>query len=120
MEESSKQPEKDFRGLYRYVKISVPTLNLVIIGGIAAIILVLVIGLQNPGFTISFDSTGGTPVESQRLMYGDLVTPPEPPTREGYHFVCWAQDVYGNYPWDLETRQVSEAMTLYAIWEPNS
>lgn len=117
MDESPKQPEKEFRGLYKYVKISVPTLNLVIIGGIAAIILILFIGLQNPGYNVTFDSTGGTPVAQQRLMYGDLVTPPEPPTREGFRFIGWYQDVNGNYPWNMETDQVSTHITLYAVWE---
>lgn len=118
MEESSKQPEKEFRGLYKYVKVSVPTLNTVIIGGIVVIILILIYGLQNPGYNVSFDSLGGTPVETQRLMYGDYVTPPEPPTREGFTFAGWYQDENGVYPWNLETDQVSGQMTLYAMWEP--
>lgn len=116
-EETPKEPQKDFRGLYRFVKISVPTLNKIIIGGIALIVLLILFGLRNPGYTVTFDSTGGTPVQSQRLMYGDLIDPPEPPTREGFRFVGWFQDVNGNYPWDLETNQVGGPMTLYAVWE---
>lgn len=88
-----------------------------IIGGIALIVLLILFGLRNPGYTITFDSTGGTPVESQRLMYGDYIAPPADPTREGFRFVGWYRDVNGNYPWDMELNQVSEAMTLYAVWE---
>lgn len=116
-EESQKQPEKNFRGLYRFVKISVPTLNKVIYGGIAAIVLVILIGLRNPGYTVTFDSMGGTPVESQRLMYGDYIAPPADPTREGFRFVGWYRDRNGAYAWNMETDQVGEPMTLYAVWE---
>lgn len=120
MSQPDKQPESNFRGLYRHVKISVPTLNKVIIGGIAAIILVLIVGLRSPGYTVSFNCTGGTPVESQKLMYGELIDPPQPPTREGFRFVGWYTDENGNYPWNLETDPVSQPMTLYAVWEPVS
>ena len=44
MEEQSprKEPESSFRGLYKNVKISVQTLDKVIIGGIALMVLLLI------------------------------------------------------------------------------
>ena len=75
----------------------------------------------NNGYTISFDSKGGTDVPAQTdLMYGDHVTEPEPPTREGYTFKGWYLDENCIYEWDFETSQVGQSMTLYADWEPNS
>ena len=120
MEEQSpnREVQKSFRGLYRNVKISVKTLDKIIIGGIAAIVLLVLFGVANNGYTITFDSNGGTDVPSQVLMYGDLVAEPEPPSREGYEFAGWYSDENCIYPWDMETNQVSRSMTLYAAWVP--
>ena len=117
----SKEPETSFRGLYKNVKISVRTLDMVIIGGIALIVLLLVFGIINSGYTVSFDSNGGSDVAALTDMeYGDLIPEPEPPVREGYVFSGWFTDENCNYQWDFETMQVPDSMTLYAKWEPKS
>lgn len=116
-----KEPEKSFRGLYKHVKISVKTLDMVIIGGIALIVILLVFGIANSGYTISFDSNGGTDVPALTDMkYGDLIPEPEPPLREGYVFCGWFSDENCNYRWDFATMQVPDSITLYAKWELQS
>ena len=115
--EPEKQPETSFRGLYRHVKISVKTLDKMIIGGILAIVLILGYGIANNGYTVTFDSRGGTDVASQEKMYGDLVDVPEPPTREGYVFAGWYADENCNNVWDMENYIVNDDLTLYAAWE---
>ena len=123
MEEQSprKEPETSFRGLYKNVKISVKTLDMVIVGGIALMILLIVFGIANNGYTVTFDSRGGTDVPSQTdVMYGDLVAEPEPPTREGYVFTGWYADENCTCLWDMATEQVAQSMTLYAGWKPKS
>ena len=105
-----------FRGLYRYVKISVKTLDWIIVACIAVILIVFAFEMRSPGFTVSFDSKGGTDVASQDCMYADLVAEPEPPTREGYEFTGWYFDENCQYLWDFETQQVGGDMTLYAGW----
>ncbi len=112
-----KEPQKNFRGLYRHVRISVKTLDKIIIGGIAAIVLLVMFGVANNGYTVSFDSKGGTDVPSQEAMYADYVAEPEPPAREGYVFTGWYADENCNYLWDMENDQISQSMTLYAGWE---
>jgi uncharacterized repeat protein (TIGR02543 family) len=116
---SATSTTKTLRGLYRNVNISVKTLNLVIIGLGAAIVLCLIIGLSNRGFLVTFDSLGGTAVESQKYLYGDLVEVEETPTREGYTFTGWYRDANLTLPWDLENDTVTEPMTLYAGWQEN-
>lgn len=112
-----KEPERSFRGLYNNVKISVRTLDVVIIGGIALIVILLLFGISNSGYTISFDSKGGTDVAAiADMRYGDLIPEPEPPTREGYVFCGWYTDENCNYQWDFETMQVPDSITLYAKW----
>ncbi len=107
------------RGLYRNVKISVKTLDKIIIGGIILLVVLILYGVANNGYTVTFDSRGGTDVPSQELMYGDLVEEPDPPTREGYTFAGWYSDENCRYQWDMDTNQVSQSMTLYAAWEEN-
>ena len=105
------------RGLYRNVKISVKTLDKIIIGGIIVLVVLILYGVANNGYTVTFDSRGGTDVPSQELMYGDLVEEPDPPTREGYTFAGWYSDENCRYQWDMDTNEVSQSMTLYADWE---
>lgn len=115
-----KEPESSFRGLYRNVKISVGTLDKVIVGGIAILVVLILYGVANSGYTITFDSNGGSDVPSVTdVMYSDLIPEPEPPTREGYTFKGWYFDENCIYPWDFENSQVGQSMTLYAAWEPN-
>ena len=123
MEERSTNPEAQqenippFRGLYRYVKISVKALDRIIIACIAVILIVVALELRNPGFTITFDSKGGTDVPAHNQMYGDLLELPEPPTREGYRFTGWYTDAGCYDLWIAEEDTIEMDMTLYAGWE---
>ena len=123
MEETSTSPESQeqkvppFRGLYRHVNISVKSLDRIIIACIAVILIVVMLELRNPGFTITFDSKGGTDVPAQNQMYGELLEVPEPPTREGYEFTGWYADHGCTILWNLEERTIESDMTLYAGWE---
>ena len=112
-----KEQVPKFRGLYRYVKISVKTLDKIIIALIVLILVVVAIEMRNPGFTITFDSKGGTDVPAQNQMYGELLEVPEPPTREGYEFTGWYADQSCDILWNLEERTIETDMTLYAGWE---
>lgn len=115
--EQQKNDKPQLRGLYGKIHISVKTLDKVIIGGIIAIVLVLSLGLSKRGYEIRFDSLGGTPVQSQKHMYGEKLTPTGIPTREGYRFKGWYRDKECTLPWNLETDTVTEKMNLYASWE---
>ena len=113
-----KQPERDFKGIYKNAKISVKTLDIVIVGGILVMIALVLFGIANNGYTISFDSKGGTDVSAQTdLKYGDYVAVPEPPTREGYTFKGWYRDENCNYLFDFDNTIVDSSATLYAGWE---
>lgn len=115
--EAPKDSVPKFRGLYRYVKISVKALDAIIVACIAVIIIVVAFELHNPGLTITFDSKGGTDVPAQTQMYGELLEVPQPPSREGYRFVGWYSDPSCDIQWDLENGTIETDMTLYAGWE---
>ena len=108
-----------FRGLYRHVKISVKALDCIIVACIAVILIVFALEMRNPGFTITFDSKGGTDVPAQNQMYGQLLELPQPPTREGYSFTGWYKDPACDMLWDMEKDTVDADMTLYAGWQKN-
>ena len=109
-----------FRGLYRYVNISVKALDRIIVVCILVILVVVALELQDPGFTVRFDSRGGTDVAAQEgLMYGDHVAEPEAPTREGYTFAGWYFDENYEKPFNFGSVVVDGDATLYAKWEKN-
>ena len=108
-----------FRGLYRHVKISVKALDCIIVACIAVILIVFALEMRSPGFTVSFDSKGGSDVPAQSQMYGELLEVPEPPTREGYSFTGWYKDPACDMLWDMEKDTVDADMTLYAGWQKN-
>ena len=119
MEHQDTNPEQlpKFRGLYRHVHISVKALDRIIVVCIAVILIVVALELRNPGFTITFDSKGGTDVPSHNQMYGQLLEEPEPPTREGYRFTGWYVDTGCFEQWDVLEDKIEMDMTLYAGWE---
>ncbi len=41
---------------------------------------------------------------------------PEEPSRDGFEFIKWATDQYGENEWDFENDVVTKSMTLFAIW----
>ena len=106
-----------FRGLYRYVNISVKALDRIIVACIAVILIVVALEMRSPGFTVTFDSKGGTDVPSHNQMYGELLEVPEAPTREGYRFTGWYTDAACFELCDTENRTIEMDMTLYAGWE---
>ena len=120
VQDTNAQKEKkprEFRGLYKYVKISVGTLDKIIVACIAVIIIVVALDLRNPGFTITFDSKGGTDIAPQNQMYGELLEVPEDPTREGYEFTGWYIDHACDDIWDEDEDIIETDITLYAGWE---
>ena len=118
-EESQKEDNKprEFRGLYKHVKISVKTLDRIIVACIALIIILVALDLRNPGFTITFDSNGGTDVAPQNQMYGELLSVPEDPTRDGYEFQGWYVDYACDDAWDEQEDIIESDITLYAGWK---
>ena len=114
------EEQREFRGLYKHVKISVKTLDIIIVSCIALIVILVALDLRNPGFTITFDSKGGTDVAPQNQMYGDLLVVPEDPTREGYEFTGWYLDTACDDAWEEEEDIIEGDITLYAGWEEKS
>lgn len=60
----------------------------------AALALMFTVGACSGGdtYTVSFESNGGSAVESQQVEAGGYATEPEDPTRDGYFFTNWYSD----------------------------
>lgn len=107
----------ELRGLYSRVKISVKTLDYIIAGLFIAIVVCIVIGLTaTNGFTVTFDTLGGSYIEPEKHDYGDKIVV-ENPTRDGYKFDHWALDSACSITADLDTMIVDTDFTLYACWK---
>ena len=90
----------------------------VLVTGLALVILLVVaLEMRDPGFTITFDSKGGTDVPAQTQMYGELLEVPEPPSREGYTFTGWYKDHACMEAWNVKEDTIQSELTLYAGWE---
>lgn len=68
---------------------------------------------EDAEYIVTFDSQGGTEVESQTVREGDTVTKPGDPVREGYRFVVWTLQ---GEAYDFDS-PVTENLTLTADWE---
>ena len=69
--------------------------------------------------TVTFDSEGGSPVNSQELTYGDAATKPADPVREGYTFAGWILYTNGNPSVYSFSAAVTGDITLHALWKKN-
>ncbi len=66
---------------------------------------------------VHFETNGGSQIDSQSVLYGEKITKPQDPVREGYWFTGWYRDVNRTEPWDFEKDVVQGNMTLYAGWD---
>ncbi len=85
-----------------------------------------VVGCDNDGdevdvaiyHTVTFDSQGGTTIDSQSIQENYKAVVPEDPTLEGYEFGGWYTDAActeGN-EFDLSSSGIESDITLYAKW----
>ncbi|RJP61813.1 MAG: hypothetical protein C4543_02940, partial [Ignavibacteriales bacterium] len=69
-------------------------------------------------FTISFESNGGSLIDSITQDYLSTVTSSENPTKQGYTFDGWFSDNTLTTSYNFTTMP-SEDITVYAKWNPN-
>ena len=67
-------------------------------------------------YVVTFDTNGGSSVESQSIAKNGTVTKPSDPTKTGFTFQGWHTDKNLTKKYDF-TAKVTADMTLYAKWE---
>jgi uncharacterized repeat protein (TIGR02543 family) len=71
-------------------------------------------------YTVDFQENGGTAVtDLTGLLAGALVAEPSSPTKTGYVFDGWYEDVALTNSWNFMVETVAGDMTLYAKWVAN-
>ncbi|MBO5599652.1 MAG: InlB B-repeat-containing protein, partial [Candidatus Methanomethylophilus sp.] len=63
-------------------------------------------------YTITFDTLGGSEVAAVSQAYGTAITAPADPTKEGFNFVKWDQEIPGTVP--------ARDLTISAVWAANA
>ena len=66
-------------------------------------------------YTVTFNTDGGSAVDSQTVNYNSTATTPTAPTKTGYTFAGWYTDAGCTNSYDFLTA-VTENITLYAKW----
>ncbi len=86
----------------------------VIIGVVLIVIALLLLkGCQRKEYTVTFDSDGGSTLESIKVKENEKVKRPSNPTKDGYTFDDW---YYEDKVYDFDTK-VTKDMTLKAHWK---
>lgn len=67
--------------------------------------------------TLTFDTIGGSEVDSQRSIIGKNWIVPDIPEKKGYIFDYWSTDKDGENPYDFKT-PISSSLILYAQYTP--
>lgn len=69
----------------------------------------------NAVYVVTFDSQGGSFVESASVKHGDMVTKPTDPSKENYRFDGWYTDSECTEAYSFNS-PVTDDITLYAKW----
>ena len=72
-------------------------------------------GGSSTSYTISFDTNGGTQIDSVRVRRNGLLKEPERPVKAGYMFDGWYSDKELSVKYEFASK-VTKSFTLYAKW----
>ncbi len=117
-ESVSGRPRRFGRGIYDKTDTPIRLLDGFIAGIIIIIVVMVAVFAIFGGFTVSFNTSGGTEIASQKLRYGNYVEEPEEPVRQGYIFAGWYYEGHENETWDFSVGTVGGDLELIARWEP--
>ena len=67
--------------------------------------------------TVTFDSNGGTAVESQQVVNSGYASEPSKPTKDGKVFIGWYTDPELTTKFNFSSIPITSDITLYAKWE---
>jgi len=72
---------------------------------------------NNPVFTVTFDSQGGSAVEAlTNVAEGSIINEPVAPVKEGFAFDGWYKEIDCINAWNFSADKVTGDTTLYAKW----
>ncbi len=68
-------------------------------------------------FTVTFETSGGSYVAKQSVVYGEKANAPANPTKTGYTFAGWYKEQSFKNIWAFSTDTVAKDIVLYAKWD---
>ena len=113
--EKKTEKTKKTGGLYSKINMSVKSANIMVASLLALLVIALIFVVKHNGFTVKFDTDGGSYVAPVKAMYSETVAPDEP-VKQGYKFTGWYTDRDCTNEWQTDNA-VTGSMTLYAGWE---
>lgn len=114
--EKKTETTKKTGGLYSKINMSVKSANIMVASLLALLVIALIFVVKHNGFTVKFDTDGGSYIAPLKAEYSDKLFP-ETPTKEGWTFTGWYTDRDCTESWDSENDTVTGSMTLYAGWD---
>ena len=69
--------------------------------------------IEDVYYTVTFNTMGGTQLDSIKVLAGSKIGAPTEPEKEGYIFSSWKN---GSTPWDFSSDVVNSDITLNAAW----
>ena len=88
----------------------------VLIAFIALVLVFVFVNTRSNNVEVSFDSLGGTKVETIKVKKDSTITKPEDPTKEGYTFISWMLD---GEEFNFSTK-ITKNIKLTAKWEEDA
>lgn len=67
-------------------------------------------------YKVTFDSNGGSDVNSVTVDYGSIISKPTEPIKAGCNFGGWYKEEDLKNMWDFDSDTISAQITLYAKW----
>lgn len=77
------------------------------------------VGVADSSHTVTFESNGGSHVETVKVKDGEMVAEPDDPTKDNYNFDSWCTDEALTNEYDFESTAVTDDLNLFAKWTPD-
>ena len=68
-------------------------------------------------YIVTFNSCGGSNIDSIEIESGNFIIPPINPIRDNYEFLGWYLDINYNTEFDFNNTAITSDITLFAKWE---
>lgn len=103
-------------GLYAKINMSLKSADIMVASLTALLVAAMIFVISHSGFTVKFDTDGGSHIEPVKAMHSETVAV-ENPVKEGFVFTGWYTDRGCTQKWNPDSDTVTNSMTLYAGWE---
>ena len=114
-EKKEEEPEGEAKPRFSKVKAALIGVGVTLMVAVIGVVAIGFFGKKEvPRCIVQFESNGGTKVESEEVVCGEMVGRPDDPTKDGFTFQSW---IYGGSPFNFDQMTIDEDMILVAKWQ---